>query len=131
MAAAQLVSGIENQTFFSNQILIPIVFQSVYGNCVLNEDEIMCLQLLKNLIEMQFSSINELTNIDLRRLIRKPSCSFNILFRFYTSFAFSNQLFLYTSLHEPITQVLTDEWYLDVDPEKALGRFSNEELISR
>jgi len=91
----------------------------------------VCLQLLKNLIEMQFSSSSEPSNVDLRRLIRKPSCSFNILFRFYTSFAFSTQLFLHACLHGPIAQVLADEWYLDVDPEKALGRFSNEELISR
>lgn len=153
-AAAQLISGVDNQLYFSNQILIPILFQSVYGNCVLTDDETYCLQVLKNLIEIQFSSGSNTStqsagvffnahsataqpsdfysnNIDFRRLIRKHSCSFNVLFRFYTSFAFSTQLFLHTSLHEPITHILSDEWYLDIDPDKALGRFSQEEILSR
>ena len=149
MASPQLISGVDNQTFFSNQQLLPIVFQSIYGNCILYQDEKYCLQLLKYLIEMQFSSgsasslinFNEAssnvgsnefyTNIDLRKLIRKQSCSFNIIFSFYTSFVFSAQLFLHTSLHEPITQILGDEWYLDVDPDKALGRFTQEEIINQ
>ena len=152
MAAPQLISGVDNQLYFSNQIIIPLIFQSIFGNCVLNQDEVYCLQVLKNLIELQFSSAHAIpsnpdvlfnntnsnqsndfysNNIDLRRLIRKQSCSFNILFRFYTSFAFSTQLFLHTSLHEPITQVLNDEWFLDIDPDKALGRFSQEEIINQ
>ena len=157
MASAQLIRGVENHLFFSNRVLVPILFQSVYGNCVLSQDEVYCLQVLKSLIEIQFSNSGEIqdqssgannqiffnsnasqqphdfysNNIDLRKLIRKPSCSFNILFRFYTSFSFSTQLFLHTSLHEAITHVLNDEWYLDVDPEKALGRFTQEEIIHR
>lgn len=153
MASAQLIRGLDNHLFFSNRILIPMLFQSVYGNCVLNQDELYCLQVLKNLIEIQFSdnqasntnsqlffnsntsqqSANDFysNNIDLRKLIRKTSCSFNILFRYYTSFAFSTQLFLHTSLHEPITNLLNDEWYLDIDPDKALGRFSHEEIVNR
>lgn len=151
MAAPQLISGVDNQIYFSNQIMIPLIFQSIFGNCVLNQDEVYCLQVLKNLVELQFSSPNATpsnpgvlynsnsnqpndfysNNIDLRRLIRKQSCSFNILFRFYTSFAFSTQLFLHTSLHEPITQVLNDEWFLDIDPDKALARFTQEEIISQ
>ena len=38
---------------------------------------------------------------------------------------------VHTSLHEPITQILGDEWYLDVDPDKALGRFTQEEIINQ
>ncbi len=148
---------INNSVLISNQHLIPIVFQSLYGNCVLIQDELHCLQLLKSLIELQFTQrpssflsfsssynnnnnnnnnlkqLSELfsNNIDLRKLIRKQTCSFNIMFKYYTSFAYSTQLFLTTALREPITQLLTDEWYLDIDADKALGRFSSEELIAR
>lgn len=137
-----------------NQQLIPILFQSLYGNCVLVQDEYYCLQLLNHLIEIQFSqsgtadgssssssssSTNNLislldtanANVDLRRLIRKQSCSFNILFKLYTSFSHSAQLFLTAALYEPITQILTDEWFLDVDPDKALARFSTEEIVNK
>lgn len=136
------LNGIECQ-YYSAQHLIPIVFQSLYGNCILIQDEYYCLQLLKHLIEIQFSQSSETTanlflnnegfnpSIDLRRLIRKQSCSFNILFKLYTSFSYSAQLYLITALYEPISQILTDEWFLDIDPDKALARFSNEELINK
>lgn len=127
----EFIHGVDNQ-LFSPQFMIPIVFQSLYGNCVLVQDESLCLQLLKNLMEIQFCSDETLnTNIDLRKLIRKQSCSFNILFKMYTSFSYSAQLFLITALHEPINQILTDEWFLDIDPEKALARFSTEELTNK
>ncbi|CAF0809811.1 unnamed protein product [Brachionus calyciflorus] len=129
--AIELIQGVDNQNF-SPQLLIPIIFQSLYSNCVLVQDESLCLQLLKNLMENQFCSDDTLNmNIDLRKLIRKQSCSFNILFKMYTSFSYSAQLFLLTALHEPINQVLTDEWFLDIDPDKALARFSSEELINK
>lgn len=123
----------------TNQQIIPILFQSLYGNCVLVQDELFCLQLLKTLIELQFTQrssatlkLNDLftNNIDLRKLIRKKTCSFNQLFKLYTSFAHSTQLFLSTALREPITQILTDEWYLDIDADKALGRFGHDELVA-
>ena len=126
----------------SNQQLIPIIFQSLYGNCILVQDELFCLQLLKNLIELQFTSTNTnngtlklndlfINNIDLRKLIRKTTCSFNIMFKYYMTLANSTQLFLTTCLREPITQLLSDEWYLDIDCDKALGRFTNDELQAR
>lgn len=155
LASAQLITGIDNQ-YFSNQLIIPIIFQSLYANCVLIEDEIYCLQILKYLIELQFepshefsinnnssSSLISLTqidnltnnfNVDLRRLIRKKSCSFNILFKHFTTFSFSTHLFLITALHEPIVNALTelsDEGFLDIDLDKAMSRFTNEEFINR
>ena len=159
-STSQLINGVDNQ-FFTPQQLIPIVFRSLYGNVVLKKDEQICLELLKYLLEIQFgggsSSDDEQTiktsqsspnlidfnnpnqnnnnnnnnNIDLRRLIRKQSCSFNILFKLFTSFAYSTQLFLTAALYEPITQILTGEWFLDTDPDKALARFTTEEIIKR
>ncbi len=125
----QLLSGVDNQ-YFSAQQLIPIYFQSLYGNCVLKQDEFLCLHLLKNLMQLQFGGQQNETT-DLRRLIRKQSCSFNILFKSYTTFAYSAQLFLTAALYEPIIQVITDEWFLDIDSEKALARFNTEEIINR
>jgi hypothetical protein len=130
-STSQFIPGVENQ-LFSTQQIIPVLFQSLYGNCIFAQDELLCLQLLKHLIEMQFTQdSSDLNFIDLRRLIRKQSCSFNVLFKFYTAFSFSAKLFLTAALYEPITQILTDEWYLDVDADKAMGRFSADELTSR
>lgn len=82
---------------FSAAQLIAIVFQSLYGNCVLVQDEFYCLQLLNQMIELQFNEGVE-SGVDLRRLIRKQSCSFNVLFKLYTSFSHSTQLFLTAAL---------------------------------
>lgn len=137
--AIPLINGVDNK-YFTTQQLIPIMFRSLYGNCILKKDENLCLDLLKHLIELQFgngetSSSNSLidlnANVDLRRLIRKQSCSFNILFKLYTSFTYSAQLFLAAALYDPITQILTGEWFLDIDPDKALARFSAEEIASK
>ena len=161
-SSAQLIQGVDNQ-FFTPQQLIPIVFRSLYGNVVLKKDEVICMQLLKYLMEIQFGGglsstslavsnastndqlktsqsltnitnlieMNAANNVDLRRLIRKQSCSFNILFKLFTSFAYSAQLFLTAALYEPINQILTGEWFLDVDSDKALARFTTEEIINR
>ena len=106
---------------------MPIIFNSLYANGLLINDEMHVLQLLKQLIELQFTD-----NVDLRRLIRKQSCSFNIVFKYYTEFVFSTRLFLTAALHEPILQLLMqDEWFYDIDPNKALERFSPEERHKR
>jgi hypothetical protein len=104
--------------FSSAPAIIAILFQSLYGNCVLVQDEFYCLQLLNHFVELQFSwnsvdngddakattnsatttaSLNQ-SCLDLRRLIRKQSCSFNVLFKLYTSFSHSTQLFLTAAL---------------------------------
>jgi hypothetical protein len=129
----QLIPGVDNQ-YFSPQKLIKIIFHSLYGNCILIQDEYYCLQLMRHLMEMQFSSglnLEQQDMVDLRRLIRRQSCSFNILFKLYMTFSHSSQLFLTASLYEAISKMLNDEWYLDVDPEKALARFSNEDIIAK
>lgn len=90
--------------------------------------------MLKQLIEMQFtSSLDQTINIDyLRRLIRKQSSTFNIIFKYYTEFVFTTRLFLTAALNEPILKLLMqDDWYYDVDPDKVLIRFSVEERLKR
>jgi hypothetical protein len=107
--------------------LISIIFNTLYSNCLLQCDELLIIRLLKHLIDIQFD-----LNIDLRRLIRKSNCSFNIVFKYYTEFVFSTRLFLTAALNEPILHILMqDEWFYDIDPEKALVRFSSEERLKR
>jgi hypothetical protein len=122
---SQITGGIEQPVSFSNQHFVAIVFQSIYGNCIFERDDNCCLKLLEYLIDIQFSASDL---IDVRKLIRKQSCSFNILFNFYTTLTFSTQLFLHVSFHDQITQLLNDEWYLDIDEVQALNRFSKEEI---
>jgi hypothetical protein len=126
----QFINGVDNQHFSTNKLL-KIVFHCLYGNCVLIQDEFYCLQLMKNLMEIQFRTEDLNAQLDLRRLIRRQSCSFNILFKLYMTFSHSSQLFLTAALYEPITKILNDEWYLDIDPDKALARFSQDDILNK
>lgn len=134
LGPGQLLPGVDNQ-YFSTQRLVKAAFHSLYGNCLLIQDECLCLQLMKHLLEHQFGMADgpdqTSTNVDLRRLIRRQSCSFNIMFKLYMTFSHSSQLFLTAALYEPIAKMLNDEWYLDIEPDKALARFSNEDIIAK
>lgn len=65
-------------------------------------------------------------------MLRNSSCSF---FRLYTEFhegLFTSKLFLTASLQAPILQLLTDiEYFLDIDPDKALERFPPEDRLKK
>lgn len=127
-ASPHLIQGVDNQQFATQQI-VPLLYQILYGNCVLIQDEVHCLQLLESIMSAQFGASHH--QVDPRRLIRKQSCTFNILFKTYITYSFSAQLFLIAALNDPISHILTQEWYLDIDPEKALGRFTPEEINNR
>ncbi|XP_036371202.1 GTPase-activating protein and VPS9 domain-containing protein 1 isoform X3 [Octopus sinensis] len=124
---AQLISCGEKRGIEGSQKVVGIVLPSLYGNCVMLEDEYLALQLLYTLAE------NQLTYDDNpRRLIRKGSCAFSKLFKNFFDSLFSSKLFLTAALHDPVMKLLMeDEWFYDIDPDKALVRFTPSERMRR
>ncbi|KAM4696942.1 GTPase-activating protein and VPS9 domain-containing protein 1 isoform 2-T2 [Rhinophrynus dorsalis] len=100
--------------------VILTVFTSLYGNCIMQEDESYLLQVLRYLIEFELKESD-----NPRRLLRKGTCAFSIIFKLFSEGLFSAKLFLTATLHEPIMQLLVeDEDHLETDPSKLTERFS-------
>uniref|UniRef100_A0A8C1XD29 GTPase activating protein and VPS9 domains 1 n=1 Tax=Cyprinus carpio TaxID=7962 RepID=A0A8C1XD29_CYPCA len=60
-----------------------------------------------------------------RRLLRRGTCAFSILFKLFSEGLYSAKLFLTATLHEPIMQLLVeDEDHLETDPAKLIERFT-------
>lgn len=60
-----------------------------------------------------------------RRLLRRGTCAFSILFKLFSEGLYSAKLFLTATLHEPIMQLLVeDEDHLETDPAKVTERLT-------
>ena len=67
-----------------------------------------------------------------RRLLRKRSSAFGVFFKLFIEGLFSTRLFLTAALHKPVMQLLMeDEWFYDIDPQRALHRFPPAERLRR
>ncbi|XP_042334917.1 GTPase-activating protein and VPS9 domain-containing protein 1 isoform X8 [Sceloporus undulatus] len=119
LIASCLVAG-EKLNQENTQSVIHTVFTSIYGNCIMPEDESYLLQVLRYLIEFELKESD-----NPRRLLRRGTCAFSILFKLFSEGLFSAKLFLTATLHEPIMQLLVeDEDHLETDPNKLIDRFS-------
>uniref|UniRef100_A0AAR2KFT5 GTPase-activating protein and VPS9 domain-containing protein 1 n=1 Tax=Pygocentrus nattereri TaxID=42514 RepID=A0AAR2KFT5_PYGNA len=119
LVASCLVAG-ERLNQEHAQGVIHTVFTSLYGNCIMQEDESYLLQVLRYLIEFE---LKESENP--RRLLRRGTCAFSILFKLFSEGLYSAKLFLTATLHEPIMQLLVeDEDHLETDPAKLTERFT-------
>uniref|UniRef100_A0A670KLR4 GTPase-activating protein and VPS9 domain-containing protein 1 n=1 Tax=Podarcis muralis TaxID=64176 RepID=A0A670KLR4_PODMU len=119
LIASCLVAG-EKLNQENTQSVIHTVFTSIYGNCIMPEDESYLLQVLRYLIEFELKESD-----NPRRLLRRGTCAFSILFKLFSEGLFSAKLFLTATLHEPIMQLLVeDEDHLETDPSKLIDRFS-------
>ncbi|CAH1787256.1 unnamed protein product [Owenia fusiformis] len=126
MIAACLVQG-EQLDVTTMQNIVHIVVTSLYANGVMPEDENYLLQVLKSLIEFQLAKSS-----NPRRMLRKGSCAFSRVFKLLNEGQFSAKLFLTAALHNPVMRLLMeDEWFYDIDPDKALVRFPQAERIRR
>lgn len=111
----------------SMEQIITTLIASVFGGCMFREDEVAILQILKLLTEVQLSNED-----NPRRMLRRGSCAFFLLYRQLCDSLFSARLFLTAALHEPIMRLLMeDEWFYDIDPDKALVRFPPKERQKR
>ncbi|XP_060787715.1 GTPase-activating protein and VPS9 domain-containing protein 1 isoform X5 [Neoarius graeffei] len=119
LVASCLVAG-EKLNQEHAQGVIHTVFTSLYGNCIMQEDEIYLLQVLRYLIEFELKESD-----NPRRLLRRGTCAFSILFKLFSEGLYSAKLFLTATLHEPIMQLLVeDEDHLETDPAKVTERFT-------
>uniref|UniRef100_A0A3Q2NPJ7 GTPase-activating protein and VPS9 domain-containing protein 1 n=1 Tax=Fundulus heteroclitus TaxID=8078 RepID=A0A3Q2NPJ7_FUNHE len=119
LVASCLVAG-ERLNQEHTQGVIYNVFTSLYGNCIMQEDESYLLQVLRYLIEFELKESD-----NPRRLLRRGTCAFSILFKLFSEGLYSAKLFLTATLHEAIMQLLVeDEDHLETDPAKVTERLT-------
>ncbi|XP_015222218.1 GTPase-activating protein and VPS9 domain-containing protein 1 isoform X2 [Lepisosteus oculatus] len=119
LVASCLVTG-EKLNQEHTQGVTHTVFTSLYGNCIMQEDEHYLLQVLRYLIEFELKESD-----NPRRLLRRGTCVFSTLFKLFSEGLYSAKLFLTATLHEPIMQLLVeDEDHLETDPSKVTERFT-------
>ncbi|XP_077571684.1 GTPase-activating protein and VPS9 domain-containing protein 1 isoform X2 [Stigmatopora nigra] len=119
LVASCLVAG-ERLNQENTQGVIHTVFTSLYGNCIMQEDESYLLQVLRYLVEFELKESD-----NPRRLLRRGTCAFSILFKLFSEGLYSAKLFLTATLHEPIMQLLVeDEDHLETDPGKVTERLT-------
>lgn len=125
LLAELVILGEKNMDSTHN--VIDIILSSIYGNCVMQDDEGHMLYFLRTLVMLQL-----VPNSDPRRLLRKGSCAFSYVFKRFTDCLFSAKLFLMAALHDPIMRLLMeDEWFYDIDPNKAVVRFPAGERLKK
>lgn len=109
------------------QNIIQSLSAGLYGSCLLPEDKIFVLRLLRELMLLQI-----IPSENPRRLLRHGTCAFSRFYSVFHESLFSAKLFLTAALHGPITQLLMeDEMFLDIDPDKAPIRFPPAERLKK
>lgn len=126
LLCACIIAG-ENCGGLNIKSMISLTVTSVYGHCLFHEDEQNVLRLLRALLDIQVAN-----NDNPRRLIRRQNMSFSLVYKHLCDSLFSARLFLTAALYDPIMRLLMeDEWFYDIDPEKALVRFPPQERLRR
>ncbi|KAM6954701.1 GTPase-activating protein and VPS9 domain-containing protein 1 isoform 2-T2 [Aplochiton taeniatus] len=119
LVASCLVAG-ERLNHEHTPGVVHAVFTSLYGNCIMQEDESYLLQVLRYLVEFELKESD-----NPRRLLRRGTCAFSLLFKLFSEGLYAAKLFLTATLHEPIMQLLVeDEDHLETDPSKVTERFT-------
>ncbi|XP_011314268.1 GTPase-activating protein and VPS9 domain-containing protein 1 [Fopius arisanus] len=109
------------------QSIIQSLSGGLYGSCLLPEDKLFVLKLLRHLVLLQI-----VPSDNPRRLLRHGTCAFSRFYSVFHESLFSAKLFLTAALHGPITQLLMeDEVFLDIDPDKAPIRFPPVERMKK
>ncbi|VVC30572.1 Hypothetical protein CINCED_3A019626 [Cinara cedri] len=101
--------------------VINCTLSGVFGSCLMAEDNVLILKLLRHLAVLQLIPAD-----NPHRVLSHGSCAFSRLYSAFHGSLFSAKLFLTAAFHDPIMQLLKDEEkYLDIDPDKARIRFSH------
>ncbi|XP_017887032.1 GTPase-activating protein and VPS9 domain-containing protein 1 isoform X2 [Ceratina calcarata] len=109
------------------QTIVQLLAAGLYGSCLLPEDKILLLKLLRHLMLLQI-----IPSDNPRRLLRHGTCAFSRLYSIFHESLFSAKFFLTAALHNPIVQLLMeDEMFLDIDPDKAPIRFPAAERLKK
>ncbi|RWS31171.1 GTPase-activating protein and VPS9 domain-containing protein 1-like protein [Leptotrombidium deliense] len=124
LVAQCLIEG-ENNSLEVTSNIIPILMSSLYCDCLLQEDKTLVLHLMRELL------IHQLTGCDNpRRVLRQGTCAFSRVYKIFSECLTSAKLFLTVALREAVINLLIeDDLYLDIDPQRAVQRFSREERL--
>ena len=102
-----------------------IVMSSLYSNCILNEDKLVALHLLKELFNFQL-----VQSENPRRLIRHGSCAFSKIYKLFCEQIIDGRIFLTAALHDGVMHLLAeDDLLLEIDPNKAVIRIAPQERL--
>jgi hypothetical protein len=124
LLALSLISG-EKANGESVEKISQIIMSSIYSHCLLNEDKVFALQLMKQLICSQLA-LSE----NPRRILRTNWCAFSHVYRIFCDEILDAKPFLTAALYEPVMQLLAeDDLFLDIDPNRAAVRFAPTERI--
>ncbi|CAM6032097.1 unnamed protein product, partial [Sphagnum compactum] len=124
LLALSLVSG-EKANGESIEKISQIIMSSIYSHCLLNEDKVYALQLMKQLICSQLA-LSE----NPRRILRTNWCAFSHVYRIFCDEILDAKPFLTAALYEPVMQLLAeDDLFLDIEPNRAAVRFAPTERI--
>ncbi|KAG1677973.1 GTPase-activating protein and VPS9 domain-containing protein 1 [Nymphon striatum] len=125
LLALCLISGEKLGLNINSQVNVFLL--SIYGNCILYEDELLVLKLLEHLIELQLATSN-----NPGRMLRHGSCALSRVYKIFSEGLFSAKLYLTAALHAPILHLLMeDDMFLDIDPEKSVIRYPPDERLRR
>lgn len=103
------------------------VICGIYGSCLLPQDKLLVLRLLKHLTVLQI-----VPNENPSRLIRNSTCAFSRVYSTFLECLFPAKLFLTAALRQPIMELLMEEErFLDYDLSVIPARFSKEERLRR
>ena len=118
LVAVSLIQA-EKEGFECLQQMAKMVVSGLYGSTVIQDDKTQVYLILKHLIELQVACSE-----NPRRMLRKGSGAFSVVFKLLNVGLFAAKLYLTAALHQPVMQLLMeDEWFYDIDPERALYRF--------
>ncbi|XP_050420096.1 GTPase-activating protein and VPS9 domain-containing protein 1 isoform X2 [Adelges cooleyi] len=107
--------------------VVNCILSGVFGSCLMAEDNVLILKLLRHLAVLQLIPAD-----NPHRILSHGSCAFSRLYSAFHGSLFSAKLFLTAAFYEPIMQLLKDdEKFLDIDPDKARLRFSHLRTCSR
>ncbi|XP_052119444.1 receptor-mediated endocytosis protein 6 homolog isoform X1 [Frankliniella occidentalis] len=107
--------------------IINTLYGGLFGSCLLPEDKLLVLRLLRHLTQIQLVPLE-----NPRRMLRHGSSALARMYALFHEGLFSAKIFLTAALHDPIMQLLMeDESFLDIDPDKAVVRFAPDEQLKK
>ncbi|CAK1548070.1 unnamed protein product [Leptosia nina] len=99
----------------------------LYGSCRSAPDRTRLLAVIRSLIKYQLAPSN-----DPRKLFRTNKCALSSIYAVYRDGHSPARQFLVAALQGPVMAVLhEDEFFLDVDPDKAMERFSAADRLKK
>ncbi|XP_026728806.1 GTPase-activating protein and VPS9 domain-containing protein 1 [Trichoplusia ni] len=99
----------------------------LYGSCRSTADRTRFLAVVRSIIKHQMANSS-----DPRKLFRAGKCALSSLYAVFRDGHTPARQFLIAALQNPVMAVLhEDEFFLDIDPDKAMERFSSADRIKK